>query len=279
MTDQAERLRTLWEQAPDQLAGPPTHRRLVVAGGKPNVGATTLTLALGLTLAREGQRVVLVDADLARGDLTAACDVRPQGHLADVLAGRRTVHETLLLGPDGSQVLPGAAGAAVRDNVGRRAIQRFVRQLEELRPHADWLVIDTGNQPSELAASLWTIADFLLVVTSPEAAAVMDTYALIKMMLSGGSVPDWVGLAVNRVADAQVAGDVHRRIDQSCRRFLGLTVQFAAAIPHDPQFARSNAAYRNAGRHASEVLRTVVALARLLMEGGRTSAHGLRPAA
>lgn len=279
MTDQADRWRTLSRQAFHPSDGPPTHRRLVIAGGRPGVGATTWTLAVGLTLAREGQRVVLVDADLARGDLTAACDVRPQGHLADVLAGRRTVHETLVLGPDGSQVLPGAAGAAVRDSVGRRAIQRLVRQLEQLQPHADWLVVDAGNQPSELAAALWTLADRLLVVTSPEAAAVMDTYALIKTMLSGGSVPDWIGLAVNHVADPQVAADVHRRIDLSCRRFLGLTVQLAAVVPHDPHTMQPFAANRKSVHLGGEVQRVASALARLLIEGGTWPARGLRSAA
>jgi flagellar biosynthesis protein FlhG len=279
MTDQADRLHTLWQQARETAGGPVPHRRLVVSGGRPNVGATTLTLALGLTLAREGLRVVLVDADLARGDLTAACHVQPHGHLADVLAGRRTVHETLVLGPDGTQVLPAAAAAAVRDSVGRRAIQRLLRQLEELRPHADWLVVDAGNQPSELAASLWTIADRLLVVTSPEAAAVMDTYALMKTLLSGGSLPEWIGLAVNQAADVGVAADVHRRIDQSCQRFLGLSVQLAGAVPHDPQVAQHRAHRRNAGRAMSEVDRAAAALARGLVEGNHGFVSALRPAA
>jgi len=279
MTDRADRLGTLRQQAREMAGGPLPHRRLVVAGGRPNVGATTLTLAMGLALAREGLRVVLVDADLARADLTAACHVQPHGHLADVLAGRRTVHETLVLGPDGTQVLPAAATAAVRDSVGRRAIQRLLRQLEELRPHADWLVIDAGNQPSELAASLWTIADRLLVVTSPEAAAVMDTYALMKTMLPGGALPEWIGLAVNHAADMGMAADVHRRIDQSCRRFLGLSVQLAAAVPHDPQVARHGTRGRNSGHATSEVDRAAAVLARGLVEGGHGPVSILRPAA
>jgi flagellar biosynthesis protein FlhG len=279
MTDQADRLRTLWEQNPKQAGGPPAHRRLIVSGGRPGVGATTFTLAVGLSLAREGQRVVLVDADLARGDLTAACEVHAQGHLGEVLLGQRTVHETLVLGPDGTQLLPGTAKAAVRDGVGRRGIQRLLRQLEELRPHAEWLVIDAGNQPSELAASLWTIADQLLVVTSPEAAAVMDTYALIKTMLSGGRASGWVGLVVNQVANTQVAADVHRRIDQSCRRFLGLAVQLATAVPYDPQLGRQFAESRSGRRPGNDVERAAALLARQLIEAGAGPLPGFRVAA
>lgn len=280
MTDQTDRWRALRGPAPEHPGGPPAYRRLVVSGGRPNVGATTLALAVGLTLAREGQRVVLVDADLARGDLTAACgDVRPQGHLADVLQGRRTIHETLVLGPDGTQVLPGSPGASVRDSIGRRAIHRLLRQFEELGPHADWLVIDAGNQPSELAASLWTIANRLLVVTSPEPATVMDTYAFIKTMLSGGKHPGWIGLVVNHTPDEQVAVDVHRRIDQSCRRFLGLPVQLGAAIPPDRQPTQGFAALRNFRRSLPQVDRAAAALARWLIEGGHELVQSLRPAA
>jgi MinD-like ATPase involved in chromosome partitioning or flagellar assembly len=63
----------------------------------------------------------------------------------------------------------------------------------------------------------------------------MDTYALIKTLLSrhgGGQSP---ALVVNQAPDEATAADVHRRIDQSCRRFLGLAIEFAGWLPLDPR--------------------------------------------
>jgi flagellar biosynthesis protein FlhG len=135
------------------------------------------------------------------------------------------------------QVLAGTASAEARSGLGERAIQRLLRQVRTLSPHADCLIVDAGNQPNEFTARLWSAADRLLLVTSPDAVAVMDTYALIKTLLSRHSLRRSLALVVNQANDEATAVDVHRRIDQSCQRFLGLSVGFAGGLPHDPTVA------------------------------------------
>ena len=110
----------------------------------------------------------------------------------------------------------------------------MLKQTRSLAPHADWLVVDAGNQPSEMAAQWWSAAGHVLVVTSPDAVAVMDTYALVKTLLSRHALRQSPALLVNQAADEADARDVHRRIDQSCRRFLGLAIEFAGWVPLDP---------------------------------------------
>ena len=217
-------------------SGPPTgHTTLVVSGGRPGVGATTIAVQLATALSREAQRVVLIDADPFGADIARRCEHPTTLGIGDVLAGRKTIHEVLQLGPNGMQILAGAANQQIRDGLNGRAIARLLKQMRSLGPHADWLLVDAGNQPSEMAAQLWSAADRLLVVTSPDAVAVMDTYALIKTLLSRQSLKQSPALVVNQAADEATAADVHRRIDQSCRRFLGLAIEFAGWLPMDPK--------------------------------------------
>ena len=129
-------------------------------------------------------------------DLAACCGLTGIRGIGDVLAGRKSIHEVLQRGPAGMQILAGTASAETRNDLGERAIQRLLRQMQTLGPHADWLLVDAGNQPSEFAARLWAEADRLLLVTSPDAVAVMDTYALIKTLLSRSSLHQ-SGLVVN----------------------------------------------------------------------------------
>ncbi len=208
---------------------------LVISGGRPGVGASTIALQLATAFAREAQRTVLIDADPFAASLAGRCEHSATLGIADVLAGRKTIHEVLQLGPAGMQILAGAANQQTRDSVNGRAIGRLLKQMRSLAPHADWLLVDAGNQPSEMAAQLWAAADRLLVVTSPDAVAVMDTYALIKTLLSRQAVRRLPALVVNQAADEATAADVHRRIDQSCRRFLGLAIEFAGWLPVDPK--------------------------------------------
>src|SRR5688572_26812793 len=104
LPDQANDLRNLVLHAvrgvgPSPDVPPP--KIVVVAGGKGGVGTTTVAVNLAAALAREGRRVVLADADFAGPNVAELCGVDGAYGAADVLAGRRTVHEVLLRGPIG----------------------------------------------------------------------------------------------------------------------------------------------------------------------------------
>jgi flagellar biosynthesis protein FlhG len=223
-------------------ADAPLPRSLVVAGGKPGCGATTIAVQLARALAADAQRVVLVDgnaqpADSPADDLAARCGLSPTLTMSDVLKGRKNIHEALLRGPAGLQVLAGGPANAGREPPTRRQIERLLRQMQSLVPHTDWFLIDAGHRPSELAARLWSAAEQILLVTSPDAAAVMDTYALVKTLLTRQALNRPVSLVVNQAADEAAAADVCRRIDQSCRRFLGLGVELAGWLTRDARLA------------------------------------------
>jgi len=206
-------------------------RTLVVSGGQPGVGSTSLAIHLALALASEALRVVLVETDSSHAEIATRCGVSAAIGIGDVLAGRKSIHEALALGPAGIHILPGTSSQSARTKIDERAIQRLLRQIQSLAPHVDWLVVDAGSQSDELAANLWRIAEIVLLVTTPHAAAVLDSYALIKTLLSRSyAAPPQ--LVVNQADDVQAA-DVHRRIDQSCRRFLEVSVELAAALPFD----------------------------------------------
>ena len=241
MSDQATRIHELMVRGSG-----PAHRRergpgtVVISGGRPGVGATTLAVNLAAALAQDAHRVVLIDADLYRADVASQCNLTGGFGIGDVLAGRRSIHEVLQRGPAGMQVLAGAASAEIRSGLAERAILRLLKQMRSLGPHADWLLVDAGNQPSEFTARLWSAADRVLLVTSPDAVAVMDTYALIKTLLSRHSLRQSPTLVVNQAENDSTAADVHRRIDQSCRRFLGVSVEFAGGVPSDANAANIN---------------------------------------
>src|SRR5207249_2569842 len=99
---------------------------LVFSGGKPGVGATTLTVNLAVALASDAQRVVLIDADLYRADIAARCRLPDGPGIGDVLTGRKGIHEALQLGPGGLQVLTGSASAETRSKISDRTIQRLL---------------------------------------------------------------------------------------------------------------------------------------------------------
>jgi flagellar biosynthesis protein FlhG len=236
MLDQASQLRRLVLQSGRALADgdSQTPRTLVVSGGKVGLGSTTLAVNLAVALATHGARTVLIDADLYRADVAAHCGLAETVTIADVLLGRRDIHEALQRGPGGMQVIAGTRTAEARNACSDRALHRFLGQIQSLGRHADFVLIDTGNGPSEPTIRLWQAAQDVLLVTTPDAVAVMDTYATVKTLLSRSAIQSPLRLVVNRADSEEVATDVHRRIDHSCHRFLGLSLPLAGSIPSDP---------------------------------------------
>ena len=234
MRDQAEQLRSLvLRSARDNMDSPaPPPQLVVLTGGKGGVGTTTLSVNLAVAMAQQGRRVVLVDADLQRADVAALCGLNERFTIADVLSARVSIHEVLDRGPGGIQILPGAwaSGALVQCTVA--AQQRLIQQLKSLGRHADMILVDAGSGAGEVVRRFWQAADDVVLVSTPDPVAVMDSYAVIKMLLAGEQPPP-VRIVVNQTEDETSAEEVHQRIDISCHRFLGIRTVAAGHVPHD----------------------------------------------
>lgn len=240
MPDQANDLRQLvLRQGRGGLHDAPPPKLVVVAGGKGGVGTTTLAVNLSVALARQGRRTVLVDADFAGPDCAALCRLDERYGGADVLAGRRTVHEVLQLGPGGVQVLPSSRGSTEAADCTPQAQDRLITQLEGLGPHADVVVIDAGSGSHRVMRRFWDAADLVLLVTHPDTVAVMDAYAAIKLICQDHPPRATLCSVANCATDEVAAADVHDRLDRACRRFLGLQLQSAGFVPFDPCVPRA----------------------------------------
>ncbi|MFV1966989.1 MAG: MinD/ParA family protein [Pirellulaceae bacterium] len=234
MMDQASELRKLVLRSMREktAAAGPSPRLIVLAGGKGGVGVTTLAVNLSVGLAEQGARVVVVDADLYRSDVALLCGIAERSTVEDVLIARRDVHEVLQRGPAGIQIVPGLWAPGEAAECGEAAQERLLRQFQTLGPHADIIVLDVGNGSGDFVRRFCKAADDVLLVTTPDPMAVMDSYARIKTSMVDSKVPT-LRLIVNQSASEGQAVDVHHRIDQSCERFLSVRVDYAGQVPTD----------------------------------------------
>lgn len=240
MHDQANELRQLVRQSIAPLVAPPTNSPFVVAvtGGKGGVGTTTIAVNLAAALADEGRRVVLLDLDFGGADARALCQLDVDHTVVDVLEGRRTIHEVLARGPAGMLVLPGPCSLDTLVECTASAQDRLLADVRQFGGHADVVIVDVGSGRTRRVERFCRAADAVLVVTTPEPVAVLDAYAMLKILHTGNFAGGLYPL-VNRAADQAVADHIHARLAQACHRFLGYQLAEGGFLPDDLQVARA----------------------------------------
>jgi flagellar biosynthesis protein FlhG len=233
MLDQAHTLRRLVQSAPtaarhDRFSPP----MVVVAGGRAGVGATTVAANLGAVLAGRGERVVLVDGAQQGGNLAEVAGASPaiERSLDDVVAGDCSAAEALAPGPAGALVLGRRRPRQLVLDTSRPAQQRLFAELQSLESEAGLLVVDAGSGASPWMRRFWLRAGLVIVVTTTEDLALLDSYALIKQNVGDGVGGD-IRVLANQCDSDAVAGEAYRKLSNACQRFLSRSVRALPALP------------------------------------------------
>jgi flagellar biosynthesis protein FlhG len=166
---------------------PPRRRReqpgrvVSVGGGKGGVGKSLVAASLGIDLARNGSRVVLVDCDLGGANLHTSLGIEPP---------RRSISEFLnhdvdrideVLVPTGVPNLALASGAldgmeAANPNHAQK--MRFIRHLQSL--DADYAILDLAAGTQKNTLDFFLLADHKVVVLAPEPSSVENSHRFVK---------------------------------------------------------------------------------------------------
>ncbi len=234
MSDQADRLRQLVrdtvEQHPALAPGVPL---VVLSGGKGGVGVSTVATELAGELASLGKRSVLVDANPLQPDIASQLGLDVHGCLADVLDGSRSAVEVLRPLGESIQLLPGRWAPDTPPELNRAAVKRLLNELRSLHTQADVVLLDAGSGMSPWVQQLWKSAQQILLISTDESVAVMDSYAAVKLS-PWGDVDGKIRLVINQCDDAQTAKTISDRFEATCRRFLGLQIAPAATLATRP---------------------------------------------
>src|ERR1700704_5879441 len=97
------------EEAPSGRATPRA-RTLALTSGKGGVGKTFLSANLAAALARQGEKVLVLDADLGLANLDVVLNLFPKITLHDVFTGKNTLDQAIIEAPGGFSVLLAGSG-------------------------------------------------------------------------------------------------------------------------------------------------------------------------
>ena len=169
------------ESIPPSLDLPPSARRLIaVGGGKGGVGKSLVAMSLAVYIAQLGKRVILIDADPTGANMHLSLAVTPPERTAGAMIEAHESLDSALASTSvpGLRLLVAPAEASAS---GAMKAARKTRLLHALRNvPADDVIIDVGPGTSTVASDLFLAADFGVLVTVPEPAAIETTYRFVR---------------------------------------------------------------------------------------------------
>ncbi len=237
--DQASELRALVraQTLPDTTvraaaAAPRAARVLAIASGKGGVGKTNIAVNLSIRLAERGARVTLIDADLGTANVDVVMNVRSPFDLSHVIRGDYGVRDVAHKVSENLSLVIGASGLADIADLGTFERTRLLEELSVVERESDFVLFDCGAGISQNVLVFAHSADELLVVTTPEPAAMTDAYALIKAM-SRAPEPPPMRLLVNQAMSPAEGRRIGDRVSNVAARFLGMGLGPSGTILYD----------------------------------------------
>ncbi len=207
---------------------------VTVTSGKGGVGKTTAVANLGAALAKQGYKVVCVDADigLRNLDVVLGLENRIVYDLVDIVEGRCRLRQAMIR----DKRLPELYLIPAAQTRDKSAVSPsdMVRVCEELRTEHDWILVDSPAGIERGFRNAVAPADMVVVITNPEISAVRDADRIIGLIEAEEKGPAL--LIINRIKPEMVRrGDMLSSDDV----VELLAVELIGMIPEDANIITS----------------------------------------
>ncbi len=220
-------------------APPASSRIMAITSGKGGVGKTFVAANLAAALARNGRRVLVLDADLGLANLDVVLNLFPKITLHDVFTGKSSLADAIVPAPGGFSVLLAGSGMVEYSRMTPEVRDQLQKVISEVTPKFDHVLLDTGAGISEVVLYTVSLAGEVLLVATPEPTSLTDAYATIKV-LANTQGRRRINLLVNQTRKPGEGRIVRQQLQQVVDRYVNPTLPAAVRldllgeVPLDP---------------------------------------------
>lgn len=182
-------------------------RRIVVTSGKGGVGKTTVTANIGMEIARQGYKVLLIDGDVGLNNLDVVLGIENKAvyDMADVLEGKCRISQALIPYDDkGNLSVMPSAHAYNSEDIGAKNFRNLVARLNN---YFDYIFIDCPAGIEGGFHRAVSAASEAILVTTSSVSSIRDADKVLSLLTSYEL--NEINVIVNRVrGDLIMQGEI-----------------------------------------------------------------------
>ena len=225
--DQAAGLRNLASFQTNDSA-----RVFTIAGGKARVGKTSIVINLAAALAKNGQRVLLIDENPCHNNICTNLGLQARFDLLHVINRDKRLDQVLLHAPGNITILSAMRGIHALNKLNPLEQDWLIKSFSELTELVDIVLIDTTMTGTTHVLPLSLASEQVMIVISGSAASLTGAYALIKIMSQEYAKQHFL-ILVNNVDSEAESLAIYQNLYKVARHYLSVTLEFIGYIQND----------------------------------------------
>jgi flagellar biosynthesis protein FlhG len=211
---------------------------IAISGGKGGVGKTNVSLNTAISLAEQGKKVLVLDADLGLANVDVMLGLRVQRNLSHVLSGEYELDDVIIEGPAGINIIPATSGTQSMVDLTPAEHAGLIRAFSDMNTKFDVLIVDTAAGISDMVLSFCRAAQDILLVVCDEPTSITDCYALMKLLSRDHDIFKFKVVA-NMVRSPKEGQQLFAKLSKVSDRFLDVALDLVAVIPFDENIRKS----------------------------------------
>jgi len=207
-------------------------RVIAIISGKGGVGKTNVAVNLGISMAREGKRVALFDADMGLANVGILLGMHSKFNLSHVLSGQKKITDIIETGPFNLKVIPAASGVQHMSELSAAEQAEIIHAFGSLSADLDVLIVDTAAGIAGNVVRFARACQEVMVVVTDEPTSLTDAYAFIKLLNREHGLYQFNILA-NMVQSDNQGRQLFKKLSSVTDDYLDVVLNYAGAIPFD----------------------------------------------